>query len=644
MLARLLMGAALACTATPVFSATETSNPELETMVVSASRTPLSITESGSSITLITRDQIERRQAVFVVDMLRDVPGLAISRAGGPGSQTQVRVRGAEANHVLVLIDGVRANDPALGDEFRFEYLTTSDVERIEVIRGPQSALWGSEAVAGVINIITGPGRVSDNFGMLAEVGENSSTRIQAHGGLSRKTFSAHGSVSRIETDGTNISRTGNEDDGFENTTVSGGVTFQPGERSSIEISGRWVDSDKDFDTIDFGTGLPADADLTEEATQAQLNARGNLSTLDGRWTHTLGITYLQTDNETFSAGTSNGSSDADRTRVYYQTSYALGSSQTPPHHVTLALEYETTDFQQRGEAFFFGDPNQDQEIDTTSAVLEYRGWIGDAFSYSLSGRHDDHSDFDDATTGRAVAAYALSARTRLRGSVGTGRKAPTFTERFGFFADVFIGNPDLEPERSFAWDIGIEQRWLDGRVRVQVSYFDQDLKDEINGFVFDPDSGLFTAENLPGTSERDGVELSWAASFGNLELAGSYTYTNSTEDRDGATTDEIRRPEHVASANINYVMLDERLNLNLNISYTGEQDDIFFPPFPEPSDVVTLDDFALVDFAAQYRINDRIALFGRATNLFDESYEEILGFRTMGRAVYVGARFELSQ
>ena len=602
----------------------------------------MSIAKTGSSITLITRDQIERRQAVYVADLLRDVPGLAVSRAGGPGSQTQVRVRGAEANHVLVLIDGVRANDPAQGDEFRFEYLTTSGIERIEVIRGPQSALWGSEAVAGVINIITDPGRVADNFGMLAEAGENDSTRIEAHGGLSRGSFSARGSVSRIETDGTNISRTGNEDDGFDNTTVSGGLTFLPGEHSTIEVSGRYVDSDKDFDTIDFGTGLPADADLTEEATQAQINARGSLSSFDDRWTHTLGVTYLETKNETFNVSTSNGSSDADRTRVYYQTNYALG--QTSLHNVTLALEYETTDFRQRGEVFFFGNPNQDQDIDTTSAVLEYRGRIGEAFSYSFSGRHDDHSDFDDATTGRAVAAYALSPRTRLRGSVGTARKAPTFTERFGFFADVFIGNPDLEPERSFGWDIGIEQHWLDERVRAQVSYFDQDLEDEIDGFVFDPDSGLFTAENLPGTSERDGVEVALEASFGNLELAGSYTYTNSTEDRGGPTTDELRRPEHVASANINYAMFDDRLNLNLNVSYTGEQDDIFFPPFPAPSEVVTLDDFTLVDFAARYRINDRIAVFGRATNLFDESYEEILGFATLGRAVYVGARFELGR
>ncbi len=186
MLAKLFIGTALACAVIPVLYAAEPSDQALETMVVSASRTPMSIAESGSSITLITRDEIERRQAVYVADLLRDVPGLGVSRAGGPGSQTQVRVRGAEANHVLVLIDGVRANDPAQGDELRFEYLTTSGIERIEVIRGPQSALWGSEAVAGVINIITDPGRVADNFGMLAEAGENDSTRIEAHGGLSR--------------------------------------------------------------------------------------------------------------------------------------------------------------------------------------------------------------------------------------------------------------------------------------------------------------------------------------------------------------------------------------------------------------------------------------------------------------------------
>ena len=206
----------------------------------------------------------------------------------------------------------------------------------------------------------------------------------------------------------------------------------------------------------------------------------------------------------------------------------------------------------------------------------------------SLSGRYDDNSDFDDVGTFRATSAWtAAGTGTRLHASFGTGQKAPTFTERFGFFPDQFVGNPDLEPEESTGWEAGMEQPFWNGRLSVGATYFREELENEINGFAFDPDTFLFTAENLDGESERRGVEVSALARVtAALRFAASYTYTDSNQPDPvtGEDTREIRRPRHAASVNADWRFLDSgRAGLNANLSYVGDQDDTFFevtPPF----------------------------------------------------------------
>ena len=272
---------------------------------------------------------------------------------------------------------------------------------------------------------------------------------------------------------------------------------------------------------------------------------------------------------------------------------------------------------------------------------MEYVGKPITGFTWTASSRLDDYSDFEDATTWQLAGSYQLSPVLRLRGSVGTGSKAPTFTERYGYYEDLFIGNPDLKPESSQGWEIGMDATSQDSKYQFQLAYFDQDLQDEIDGFVYDPASGLFTAINKESDSSRSGIEAVFDTRFGQyFTLAASYTYTDATEkDAMGQSVPEVRRPKHMASICANYYFLENRGNLNLNLNYTGSQLDVFYSPVTFTSERVDIDAYTVVDLAASWQLTPSLELIGRISNLLDEEYEEILGFVRPGRAVYGGLR-----
>jgi len=609
----------------------------LETVVVTASRTPVAITDSGSSISVITRQDLERRQTIQVTDILRNVPGIAVSQSGPLGGQTQVRLRGAEANHVLVLIDGIEANDPAFGDEFQFEHLTTDGIERIEIVRGPQSALWGSDAIGGVINVTTRRGEAPLETTGYLEAGSFATQRAGGRVSIVRAGYAIDFGAAYLESDGENISRQGDETDGYRNGTVDFSATLRPSETMELGFVARYTDSEKQFDAIDFfETGLPIDADRSADATQSYLAATALISPAESLLEHQFKLTYLDTDQDSLSDGVGLSGFGAQKLGFYYQTTFPLGTSDA--HGLTAAVDYEREEFVQRGVANPFGDPNQTQELDTTGYVLEYRAAPSDELDLSAAMRYDDSSAYDATTSYRLTASYSLRA-TRLRASVGTGQKSPTFGDRFGFFPDTFIGNPDLKPETSRGWEIGIE-RALGERASLTATYFNETLEDEINGFVFDPNTFQFTAANVAGRSERHGVELTAAAEISqSLELSAAYTYTDSTQPDDlGNQVDEIRRPQHVAAFNVNYAV-NERVNINVNAAYTGSQYDNFFPPFPRSPEQVELTSYTLVTVAASYQMTPRLEFFGRIENLLDEDYEDVYGFNTPGIGAFIGIR-----
>ncbi len=611
---------------------------ELEHLLVTASLLPISINDVASSVTVITAAEIKQRQVKYLSDLLRDVPGFAVSQAGGPGTLTQIRVRGAEANQLLVLIDGVRANDPAQSDEFPYQFALTANIERIEIIRGPQSATWGGDAMAGVINIIRKKDVDSHYLSGNIEGGSFNTLNASVDGGYSGQSFRVTGGLAYFDTDGTNISRQGTEKDGAENTTVNLDLEFDAGESIILRFSGQAVDATSEFDDIDFFvTGLPVDADRVTESQQTYLTAEARYTPDGGRFSGSFAIYRLDSDNDNYSDGVWSSSTAAETLELRLRGGWSLGKKQ----QINFALEQEDIDFSQRGEASDFGDPNQDQSYDVTGYALEYIGKLVTDFTWTLSARLDDYSDFDDAATWQLAAAYQLSAGARLRGSIGTGSKAPTFTERYGFFEDYFVGNPDLKPETSKGWEIGIDSSWLNHRQNLSLTYFNQDLQDEIDGFVFDPETFLFTAKNRDNDSNRQGFEVVYDARMGqSWSVGASYTYTDATEQNaDGQSVREVRRPKHIAGLTANYYFADERGNLNLNLNYTGDQLDVFFSPITFTVDRVKIPSYTVMDMAGSWKLNKTLDLTARVSNLFDEEYEEILGFVRPGRAIYAGLR-----
>ncbi|MEJ2258385.1 MAG: TonB-dependent receptor, partial [Woeseiaceae bacterium] len=376
-------------------------------------------------------------------------------------------------------------------------------------------------------------------------------------------------------------------------------------------------------------TGLPADSDVALDTTQHY----GQLAMVAGapgsRLQHRLTATYSDTENRNFSDGIEDVSSLSDRLAFSYQADIGIGEDT-----LSLALEHEATTFRQRGPVGF-GDPNQDQDMDVNSAIVEYQGSLGPALSWLASARYDDNSVFRDALTGRLSVSLPLAEQTRLRASAGTGRKNPTFIELYGYYPGQFVNNPNLEPEESTGYEIGIEQGFGDA-LNLQFTVFRQNLENEINGFVFDPVTFLATAANMEGKSRRSGLEAGarWEVSE-TLAFNATYTYLEST----AQDVREIRRPRHSGSFDLDYEIFSGRGRLVLAATYGGTRTDTFFAPWPDPPATVTLDSYWLVEVSGRYALSQTVDVFARVDNFLDADYEHVYGYNTAGRRAYAGIR-----
>jgi len=639
MLAGLLAAPALA----------ELAETDLDNVIVKASRTPLARTRVGSAVSLVERDLIEQRQSLLITDILQDLPSINVSRAGGPGQQTQLRVRGAEANHMLVVIDGVEANDPSVGDEYSFEQLTAWDIQSIEVVRGPQSALWGGDAVAGIINVTTRRTNEPLRGSIRAEGGSFATSSLAGQFGAGSETMSLDVSLSRFETDGINVSAnvdendgfTGQRDDAYDNSTISANWTLRATDQLRISLFGRYTDSSSDFDAIGTG-GFPVDADRRSDVRLGLVRGRVNFDAYEGRWQHQLLGALSDSDRENLADSELSDSSAGRKAILAYQTSYDFLATPGALRGV-LAVDHEREDYEQRFLAFDGAD--QEQSRNTTGYVAELLTRPTEATDVSISLRYDNHSNIRNKTTYRIAASHRLTAATRLHASLGTGLKQPTFTELFGFFPDSFVGNPDLKPEESLGWDIGIEQGFWDDQLIADLTVFSMTLEDEIQT-VFLPTFQSSVA-NADGRSRRQGLELDLRTRLGDsITARASYTFTDAEEAQTSGDLQrrEIRRPRHMAALNLNYQFLNDRGNLNLNVSYTGEQDDDTFPPPFFGRETVQLDAYTLVNLSGSYELLPGLRLFARAENLFDEEYQNLVGYRTPGRGIYAGAQLDLGR
>ncbi len=609
---------------------------DLPPMIVSGGLAPIESDQFGGSLTVITAAEIAAAQATYLSDVLRKVPGFAINQSGGPGSQTQVRVRGSEANHVLVLIDGVRVNDPTAGDEYLFNYALLDDVARIEVVRGPQSAIWGTDAVSAVINIISKTSN-NNNFNFDSELGSFNTKRLAVNGGMSQGQWRLDASVNYLDTSGSNISRQGPEEDGFDNLAGHVKIGVDVSDAVALGLSLRHSDALNEFDGTDFVvTGLPTDADLWTERTQntGQLHADFKHNE---QWQSSLSYQWSGVDADNFTHGLGITSSTAADTDEYkFNSTVRLGERNQ--HRLSFVADHRAIDFVQRGEASPFGDPNQQQSYHSTGMAAEYQQQVSDRFNWSLSARNDTFNRFADVSNFKVAASYQFDDDLRIRGSYGTGSKAPSFIERFGFFPANFIGNPNLQPEESDAFELGLVKSWAQNSL--EVVYFNQDLTNEINGFVFDVDSGLFTAANQAGDSERQGLELNYSGQIRpDLGFNFSYTYTDATEPGSDGDAEEVRRPENMAHLSVDYRFADDRAQLYAQVNYQSDQLDVFFDPATFVSSNVKLDAYTTFDLTFNWQLSDEYQVYVKGQNLFDEDYEEVLGYARPGVAYSIGLR-----
>ena len=614
-------------------SVATTGTVALPEISVVATRTPRPIAEIGSALTIITEEQIEERQTRILSDILRDVPGVAVSRTGPAGAVTQVRIRGAEGNQTLVLIDGVEVNDPADGREFNFANLLALDVERVEILRGPQSALYGSEAIGGVINIITRRGRGPVTGRAFFEGGSFSTFAGSVGVSGGGETYGFAGTASFFRSGGIDVSGSQGEEDDFTNLTVNLTGHIEPVDFLRLDFAARAVDSSRSLDDQEFTFGTTVDSTISE-SDDVQLSglAQATLTLFDGAWEQIVGASALSTDNETNGAfGPSE--SEATLADLNYQSNVYL---ETPDladaeHVLTFFVEREATDFSNSAGA--------DNNTVDLAYVGQYQLSVLDRLFLSGSVRHDAFDGLDDFTTYRVTAAYLFEEfGTRLHGSYGTGVQRPSPTEQFGFVPGTFVGNPDLLPEESKGWDIGVEQSLFDDRLVVDVTYFNADLENEITS-LFDDGVSLFTVDNLDGESTREGVEVTISASpLDNLDISASYTYLDAEEPNGD---EEVRRAPHIASVNATYRFLDDRARVNLGVRFNGAQEDLEFGS-ATPAERVELDSFTLVNISGSYRLSDNVEIFGRVENVLDEDYEEVFQFDAPGIGAFAGVRLNL--
>ncbi|WP_086607959.1 TonB-dependent receptor plug domain-containing protein [Erythrobacter donghaensis] len=602
------------------------------TILVSASRagTTNERDYTGSAL-VITAEQLENRQTRDIADVLRDVPGVAIAGVAG---QTQIRLRGSEANHVLVLVDGIEVSDPFAG-EFDIGTLQAEPGARIEVLRGPQSALYGPDAIGGVVAYQSASGGEVPGFAARLEGGTQGTVNGAARYGASGNDWDAALSAVVVSTDGQPNARGGTRDIGRDSYTLAGKGSVDLADNLTLRAVARFIrtegkTNDSDFDRLSPTFGFIIDSPgvtFTNEALYALVGAK--LDTLDGRWTHDLSAQVAEVDRETDSPFGLTSASEGDRFKASYVSALRLDD-----HNLTFAADYEVEGFRNATPGGFVFDERR--EIEQVGLVGEYR-YSGEAFDLTAALRHDINDLFRDATTFRVGAGYRITDTTRLRAAGGSGVKNPGFFELYGFVDGRFIGNAALRPEKSTGWEVGIDQQ-LGDSASVAVTYFDSELEGEIFT-TFPPPNFIATPGNRTTTSRQRGVEVSLSAQLAEQwSLDAAYSYLDAEENG----VEEVRRPEHIASAALTWTAPGDAASATLVVRHNGATPDV---AFTDPSFVpvrVQLDDYTLVNLNARVKLTDRLGAFARVENLLDDRYEQVFSFVSPGRSAVVGvdARF----
>ena len=626
--------------ATPALAQSDPTLPtrdaEGNEIVVTGSRSGsgTSVKDLPASVTLIDNDALQQRQTRIVSDVLRDVPGLAVSRTGAVGGMTQVRIRGTEGNHVLVLIDGIEASDPYNG-EFDFGTLIADEAAKIEVLRGQQSALYGSDAIGGVIQYITLTGREAPGISLRAEGGSFGTASGGARFAGASDTVDYALSSSLYRTDGTPTARGGTRDIGSTSVGASAKASWTPSDIFKLTGVGRYSYTDAQTNNSALSGprfGYTEDSPGVHYTNNAFYGlARAELTLANGRWTNALTGQFADTTRKSYTAQGLDFGDKGQRYKGSFESSYRLDTGKLVSR-ITGAIDFEREQFRNTTPSEFAFQGRRSTE--NWGFVGQYEGTI-DALTVGASLRRDENNRFDDTTTYRLQAGYRLPFGLRARGAYGTGVKNPGYFELFGYSDGRYIGNPNLKPEKSKGWEAGVDQDIAGGRATIGATYFDSKLENEIYT-TYPAPAFVATPDNRDTLSRQHGVEVfASTRPIDQIRFDLAYTYLHAREDG----TIEVRRPKHIASFNTTVFSTDKRFSGTLTVRYNGRQADV---AYTDPSYVpvrVSLQEYVLVNLNADYKLTDRLSVFGRVENLANERYEEVFSFATPGRAAYGGVK-----
>jgi vitamin B12 transporter len=603
---------------------------ELQSIVVTATRIPTPELQIASSVTLVTAEEIAARQIRTLPDLLKEVPGLNVVQSGGPGGLTSVFMRGTNSNHTKVFIDGIDVSDPSNSNaSFDFGQLLTQDIQRVEVLRGPQSGLYGSDAVGGVINVITKSGNGPAQFNAGVEAGSFNTFNQTAGVSGSADQFHYAANFQHLHTGSTPVTPSdylqpgqARINDYYDNLTGSMKLGFDVTDTFDLGLVARYTDSHLRFtgDNFDFSPTIPDTAQSDSNTKQYYTRATAHLVSFGGAFDQTFGAAYSNIKTYDFSPD---------------------GPSETDNFGARVKFDWQGIVTLPADEKLVLGAEHQHDSITTpisastniNSGYVELQSNFWNSFYDTLAVRYDDNDRFGSKVTYRFAPEYFISdTGTKIKASIGTGFKAPTLSQLFQSFPDFFFfANPNLRPETDLGWDAGFEQPLFHNSLRFGMTYFRINIKDLIE------DNADFTTTTNIGRAKTDGVESFVAyRPIPTLTFRFDYTYTQATDE--ATQLELLRRPKNKESLNTNWQATD-RLALNATVLSVSSWVDI-----SRDGTISRLNapGYTTVDLAAAYDLGSHWALTGRVTNLLNRHYQNPDGFDqpTLGAFAGVKAKF----
>jgi vitamin B12 transporter len=565
----------------------------------------------------------------LVSSLLRLTPSAAIATSGPAGSLTEVRIRGAEANHSLLFVDGIKINDPASGDAPRFELLNADLASRIEVVRGPQSALWGSEAIGGVI-AINGLDEVP-SYSASGEGGSFGFARASGSAAFVTDRASVAGAVGFQRSTGIDSFNGQGDKDGYRNLSGRVRATWRPGSNIELGASGLALTGRTEFDGFDPVTFAHTDTLDNGRNRLAAGRVWASAGNDSSPWQALIAASLLGSSNKNYLADVEQNRTRGARRNISVQLERRFATGPIA-HTLIAAADLERETFHAR-DTIYGGFSDQDRSRNHEALTFEWRGETKPVTA-DIAVRRDMFNRFKDATSLRASLLARVGGGFSVAGSYGEGIAQPTFFDLYGFFPNNFLGNPSLKAESSRGFEMSV--RYRRGPFDASLTGYRQRLHGEIID-VFDPNTFLFSTTNRHEISHRSGVEATfgWKLS-GELRLSANYAYLEATQPDETTVTQvhELRRPKHSGSLALDGSV--GKFTYGGSIAYVGkhfDQRDTF------PFDRVTLGSYWPVDARVAYAIRPGLELFARMSNALNQHYEDVFGYRTEPRAAYAGLR-----